>query len=161
GGGPPHQDMWEIKTEAPKEIRGEFKPIATAVPGLQIGEVFTRIARMMDKFAVIRSIVGATGGHDAVQCLSGWTMRDMANLGGHPSRGAVAAKLQGLVDPAVPPFVGLAARTQHVPWSDPGTFGFLGPAYAPFKPDGPGLSNMTLKGTSLQQLGDRKRLLQS
>src|SRR5262245_38906032 len=39
GGGPPHQDMWEIKTEAPSEIRGEFKPIATRVPGLQIGEV--------------------------------------------------------------------------------------------------------------------------
>ena len=44
GGGPPHQDMWEIKTEAPKEIKGEFKPIATKVPGIQIGEVFTRIA---------------------------------------------------------------------------------------------------------------------
>src|SRR5262245_16126289 len=38
GGGPPHQDMWEIKTEAPVEIRGEFDPIATKVPGLQIGE---------------------------------------------------------------------------------------------------------------------------
>lgn len=59
GGGPPHQDMWEIKTEAPKEIRGEFKPIATKVPGIQICEVFPRIAYMMDKFAVIRSIVGA------------------------------------------------------------------------------------------------------
>src|SRR5262245_63651251 len=42
GGGPPHQDMWEIKTEAPKEIRGEFKPIATKVTGIQIGEVFPR-----------------------------------------------------------------------------------------------------------------------
>ncbi|MBI3466159.1 MAG: DUF1501 domain-containing protein, partial [Planctomycetes bacterium] len=54
GGGPPHQDMWEIKTEAPAEIRGEFKPIATRVPGLQIGEVFPKIAALMDKFAVIR-----------------------------------------------------------------------------------------------------------
>src|SRR5262245_46862183 len=42
GGGPPHQDMWEIKTEAPAEIRGEFKPIATKVPGIQISEVFPR-----------------------------------------------------------------------------------------------------------------------
>ena len=39
GGGPPHQDMWEIKTEAPAEIRGEFKPIATKVPGIEICEV--------------------------------------------------------------------------------------------------------------------------
>src|SRR5688572_18040759 len=44
GGGPPHQDMWEIKTEAPSEIRGEFKPIGTNVPGLFIGETFNRIA---------------------------------------------------------------------------------------------------------------------
>src|SRR5436190_8197780 len=40
GGGPPHQDMWDLKMEAPSEIRGEFKPIATSVPGIQIGEVF-------------------------------------------------------------------------------------------------------------------------
>src|SRR5690349_7735790 len=44
GGGPPHQDMWEIKTEAPVEIRGEFKPIATRVPGIQICQVFPKIA---------------------------------------------------------------------------------------------------------------------
>src|SRR6201987_4168957 len=40
GGGPPHQDMWDIKTEAPAEIRGEFKPIPPRVPGIQIGEAF-------------------------------------------------------------------------------------------------------------------------
>src|SRR5262249_950481 len=57
GGGPPHQDMWDIKTEAPKEIRGEFKPINTKVTGIQIGETFTRIAKMADKFAFIRSVV--------------------------------------------------------------------------------------------------------
>src|SRR5579871_2439093 len=49
GGGPPHQDMWEIKTEAPEEIRGEFQPIATKVPGIQICEVFPRLASLMDK----------------------------------------------------------------------------------------------------------------
>ena len=53
--------MWDIKTEAPPEIRGEFKPIATNVPGIQIGEVFPRIAGMMDKCVVIRSVVGASG----------------------------------------------------------------------------------------------------
>src|SRR5580704_4750382 len=43
-GGPPHQDMWDIKTDAPTEIRGEFQPIDTSVPGIQIGEMFPRIA---------------------------------------------------------------------------------------------------------------------
>jgi hypothetical protein len=161
GGGPPHQDMWEIKTEAPAEIRGEFKPIATRVPGIQICEVFPKIAARMDRCVVIRSVVGARGGHDAIQCLSGWEPQSLANMGGRPSIGAVLAKLQGPVDPSVPPFVGLAEPTKHLPWSDPGRPGFLGPSYAAFKPDGPGLANLTLKGTSIETLGDRKSLLSS
>jgi hypothetical protein len=161
GGGPPHQDMWDLKPEAPPEIRGEFKPIATNVTGIQIGETFPRIARMADKCAFVRSIVGASGGHDAVQCMSGWTTRDMKDMGGRPSLGAVAARVQGPVDPSVPPFVGLAAKTQHMPWSDHGTPGFLGTAYAAFNPDGQGMADMTLKGMTLDQLGDRKRLLKS
>src|SRR5262249_41739774 len=88
GGGPPHQDMWEIKTEAPAEIRGEFQPIATQVPGIQICEVFPKIAALMDKFVVIRSVVGATGGHDAYQCTTGWTPQSLRTLGGRPSIGA-------------------------------------------------------------------------
>jgi hypothetical protein len=161
GGGPPHQDMWEIKPEAPVEIRGEFKPIATCVPGIQIGEVFPKIAAAMDKCVVIRSVVGATGGHDAYQCMTGWTMGSMAAMGGRPSVGAVAAKLQGPVDPSVPPFVGLAARTAHTPWSDSGSAGFLGTAHGAFKPDGPGMANLRLKGMTLEKLSDRRRLLSS
>lgn len=161
GGGPPHQDMWEIKTEAPDDVRGEFKPIATQVPGIQIGEVFPRIAASMDKFAVIRSVVGAAGGHDAFQCTTGWPKASMAAMGGRPSVGAVLAKVLGPVDPSVPPFVGLAARTQHMPWSDAGQTGFLGPAYTPFKPDGQGMADMKLNGISVAQLADRKRLLNS
>ena len=161
GGGPPHQDMWEIKTEAPAEIRGEFKPIPTRVPGIQICEVFPRIASLMDKCVVIRSIVGATGGHDAAQCMTGWPLKDLSALGGRPSLGSAVAKLQGPVDPSVPPFVGLAAPTGHVPWSDSGKPGFLGPAYVPFKPDGPGLANLQLRGIALEQMRDRRRLLSS
>ena len=78
GGGPPHQDMWEIKTEAPAEIRGEFAPIPTAVPGIQIGECFPKIASMMDRMAVIRSVVGCSGGHDAFQCFSGWNRSSLS-----------------------------------------------------------------------------------
>jgi hypothetical protein len=161
GGGPPHQDMWDIKTEAPAEIRGEFKPIATNVPGIQIGEVFPRIAARMDKCVVIRSVVGATGGHDAFQCQSGWPQASMRAQGGRPSLGAVAAKVQGPVDPSVPAFVGLAAATKHMPWSDAGGPGFLGASYAAFKPDGPGMANLTLRGASVETLADRRRLLAS
>jgi hypothetical protein len=161
GGGPPHQDMWEIKTEAPKEIRGPFKPIATKVPGIQIGECFPRIAARMDKCVVIRSLVGAVDRHDAIMCMSGWPHTSLAPIGGRPSVGAVLSKTLGPVDPSVPPFIGLARRTQHVPWSDPGTAGFLGIAHSPFKPDGEGMTNLRLKGTSVEHLADRKRLLGS
>ena len=54
-------------------------------------------------------------------------------------------KLQGSVDASVPPFIGLAEKTQHVPWSDPGQVGFLGSTFAPFKPSGPDMANMILK----------------
>ncbi len=161
GGGPPHQDMWEIKTEAPSEIRGEFSPIATNVPGIQICEVFPQLAQRMDKAAIIRSVVGCKDRHESHQCMSGWFPDDLKALGGRPSIGSAVARLQGPVDPAVPPFVGLAAKTQHGPWSNSGEAGFLGAAYSAFKPDGPGMENMKLQSIGLDRLRDRRRLLTS
>jgi hypothetical protein len=159
GGGPPHQDMWDLKPDAPKEIRGEFKPISTAVPGLQIGETFPQIAARMNRFSVIRSIVGARGGHDAIQCMSGWRPDSLRAMGGRPSLGAITSRVLGPVDASVPPFVGLAARTGHMPWADPGTAGFLGTAYAPFKPEGTGLADLKLQNMTLDALADRRKLL--
>ena len=160
-GGPPHQDMWDLKPDAPSEIRGEFRPIDTNVSGLQICEVFPKLATRMDKFAVIRSVVGCEPAHAGFQCMTGWPENSLKSIGGRPSIGSSIAKLRGPVDPAVPPFVGLAARTQHVPWSDSGMPGFLGPAFSPFKPDGPDIENMTLKSIPLERLADRRRLLAS
>ncbi|HEY2413897.1 MAG TPA: DUF1501 domain-containing protein [Pirellulaceae bacterium] len=161
GGGPPHQDMFDLKMDAPNEIRGEFAPIATKVPGFQICEVFPKLAAIMDRCAVIRSVVGATDRHDGFQCMTGWTVKDLASLGGHPSFGSVVTKLKGPIEPSVPPFVGLAEPTKEIRWSDSGKPGFLGPAYAPFKPDGEGRQNMVLHGLSLEQLQDRRKLLSS
>lgn len=158
-GGPPHQDMWEIKTDAPSEIRGEFRPIPTNVSGIEICEVFPRLAGMMDKAALLRAVVGCHGGHEAFQCMTGWGQNDLRSVGGRPAIGSAVSKLFGPVDPSVPPYVGLAERTSHVPWSDSGTPGFLGSAHAPFKPDGPGMENMTLNGITLDRLSDRRRLL--
>ena len=158
-GGPPHQDMWDIKEDAPSEVRGEFQSIKTNVPGIRICEVFPKLASLMDKSAVIRSVVGCKGGHDGYQCLTGWEKNSLKSIGGRPSIGAAASRMFGPVDPSVPPFVGLAAPTRHVPWSDAGQTGFLGSAHAPFKPDGPGMENMTLEGITLDRLSDRRRLL--
>ena len=160
GGGPPHMDMWDIKTEAPVEIRGEFAPISTAVPGIQIGELFPRIAAAMDQFAIIRSVVGSDGKHDNFQCLSGWPGDSLAAVGGRPAIGPVLARLRGPVDAGVPPTVGLAPKTKYMPWSNSGGPGFLGATYAPFKPDGRGLANLQPSGIALDRLRDRKQLRQ-
>ncbi|MBX7166087.1 MAG: DUF1501 domain-containing protein [Pirellulales bacterium] len=155
-GGPPHQDMWDLKPDAPAEIRGEFNPISTSVSGIEICELFPRIAQRMDKFAIIRSLYGCDGDHASYQCHSGWPARGPQPAGGHPCVGAVASKLLGPVDRAVPPFVGLAPRMGHMPWANAGEPGFLGPAHGPFKPDGEGRGNMLLNGVSVDRLNDRK-----
>ena len=64
-GGPPHQDMVDLKPQAPSEIRGEFHPIRTNVPGIEICELLPRLAQNMDKIAVLRSIVGGVNDHTA------------------------------------------------------------------------------------------------
>ena len=162
-GGPPHQDMWDLKPNAPKEIRGELKEISTNVPGIRIGELFPRMAKMMDKFTVIRSMVGAGGGHDAWQCQTGRSSKGNQPAGGWPSMGAVLSKLHGTVKPGVPPFVGLAPNCGHKEWGDPGTSGFLGPAHSPVLPNkaGNAKEDMKLNGLTIDRLGSRKTLLDS
>ena len=62
-GGPPHQDMFDLKPEAPSEIRGPFNPIATNVPGLQICELLPRLAGLADKYALVRSVSQRNSNH--------------------------------------------------------------------------------------------------
>src|SRR5436853_5185657 len=157
-GGPSHQDMFDLKMDAPSEIRGEFKPIETNVSGIQICEHLPKVAKLMDKMAIIRSIVGCNGDHYAVQCLTGRTTQNMPP-GGWPSLGSVLSKIQGPVNKYVPPFVGLSPKMGHMPWADAGTPGFLGVSHAPFKPDGAGKDDMVLNGVTLERLADRRALL--
>jgi hypothetical protein len=158
-GGPSHQDIFDLKADAPAEIRGEFKPIATNVPGIQITEHLPRLARMMDKCTIIRSMSDCDGRHDAFQCLTGRSFNQQPP-GGWPSFGSTVSKLQGGVDPAVPPFVGLAPKMGHMEWARCGEPGFLGVAHAPFQPNkGSGIEDMTLNGVTLDRLSDRHALL--
>ena len=136
-GGPPHQDMWDLKMDAPAEIRGEFKPIRTKVPGIEICELFPKMAARMDQFSIIRSVVGSTGEHAAGQCFTGRPSQNQP-AGGWPSIGSYVSRLHGQSEPGVPAFVGLSPKMGHAPWADPGKPGFLGPAHAPFQPNGGG-----------------------
>src|SRR6266540_99767 len=93
-GGPPHQDTFDLKLDAPSEIRGEFKPIRTNVPGIEICEHLPLMAKMADKLAFVRSIVGAEDNHYDYQCLTG-RLKRTEPPGGWPSIGSVISKLQG------------------------------------------------------------------
>src|SRR5215510_11566761 len=75
-GGPPHQDMFDLKVDAPSEIRGEFKPIKTNVPGIEICEHMPLMAKMADKLTFIRSVVGALDEHSDFQCMTGHLSRN-------------------------------------------------------------------------------------
>ena len=159
-GGPPHQDMVDLKPDAPSEIRGEFKPIPTNVPGISICEHLPRLARIMDKIAIIRSLADCKDEHDAMMCLTGYSRCEDVQAGGRPSLGAIVSKIRGPVDPSVPPFVGLSPKTAHGPWGNPGPSGYLGLAHAPFTPNGPGLASLTLPPEMTRpRLDSRKGLL--
>ena len=158
-GGPPHQDMYDLKNDAPREVRGPFREIPTNVPGIRICEHLPRLAGMMDKLVPIRSIVGAEGGHDNFQCFTGWPTRSQPT-GGWPMFGSVIAKLQGPADPAIPPFVGLENKTKHRPYNL-ATPGFLGVAHKSFQPDGDGKTDLVLNDLTVERLADRKGLLAS
>ena len=158
-GAPPHQDMYDLKMDAPAEIRGPHKPIRTKIPGIQISEHMPHCARIMDKLIPIRSMYGSpSGDHDSFICYTGRPVTNQPT-GGWPSMGAVLSKLQGATDPAIPPFVGLAPKAGHPPYGSPGHPGFLGPMQGAFRPNGPGMDDMKLNGLTLERLADRKALL--
>ncbi|MBL6766306.1 MAG: DUF1501 domain-containing protein [Verrucomicrobiae bacterium] len=158
-GAPPHQDMYDLKEDAPSEIRGEFKSISTNVPGIRICEHLPRLAGIMDKLVPLRSVHGSpNGAHDSHICYTG---RDWQNPppGGWPAIGPVISKVLGHYREAVPPFVGLAPRAGHPPYGSPGLPGFLGPASAAFSPSGPGREDLVLRDIDGSRLDDRKGLL--
>jgi len=158
-GGLSHQDSFDLKMEAPAEIRGEFKPIRTKVPGIEITEHLPKLAAMMDRLAIIRSLVGARDEHANPLCLTGYPLAEANRK--HPSLGSSIARIFGPAERTMPPFVDLIPKTQHQPYSIPAATGFLGRAYSAARVDGDGAADMHLKGITLDRLRDRQRLLAS
>lgn len=132
-GGPPQMDMIDPKPHAPVEIRGEFEPISTRVPGIQISEMLPLLADRADRVMFIRSLVGSAGAHDGFQCQSGYEAKDLQGLGGRPALGCVVSKLQGSPHDPAPSFVDLMQGRPMV--RNSARPGFLGPAFQPFRPD--------------------------
>ena len=158
-GGPPHQDTFDLKMDAPSEIRGEFRPISTNVPGIQICEHLPLIARITDKLAIIRSIADAIDDHSDFMCMTGRRKQNQPP-GGWPTFGAIVSKVLGPAGAAVPAFVGLEPRMKHRPYNAASP-GFIGPAHNSFRPEADGKADMVLNGITVDRLADRRALLAS
>jgi hypothetical protein len=151
-GGPSHIDMYDLKPEAPVEFRGEFRPIATNVPGIQISEHMPLQARMMDKLSLVRSLV-ANDEHSDSYVMTGYTEQTnrTATGGQHPSIGSVISRTRAGANGDVPPFVSLRGMSMG---TEPG---FLGISHRPFTAEGPGIQN--LRPNAAARMDDRRDLL--
>jgi uncharacterized protein (DUF1501 family) len=151
-GGPSHIDMYDPKPEAPEEFRGEFRPIRTNVPGVQISEMLPLHAKIADKFAIVRNMKFQQEGHTAPELYTGFLR------GNHPSIGSVVSKLRsdaGVRAP-LPPYVYIG-DANHV-----GGPGFLGKAHEAYIPGERGSAQLgRLKSVSLEQLAERRTLLKT
>lgn len=136
-GGAPTQDMFDLKPDAPAEVRGEFKPITTSAPGIQICEHLPQMARWMHKAAIVRSVNHKAGCHNTLPTFTGYAepIPDVSSLNPNypPSIGSVCEYLKGDAG-GLPAYVCLPT---HLGYGDaahrPGPYaGFLGQRYDPF-----------------------------
>lgn len=143
-GGPSHLDMYDLKPNAPAEYRGEFKPIPTNVPGVEISEHLPLQAKIFDKLAVVRSAYHTNAGHGmgAQWMLTGYQPTIEVNDNIYPACGAVVAKLKGPNEPGLPAYVNVPYRLGL------GKAAYLGAAYNPFSPD----SNPNEQGFQVRNL---------
>ena len=157
-GGIAHQDTFDLKPNAPAEVRGEFNPIATTVPGIEYCELLPKLAGVADKCSIIRSVVGQRDEHSSFQSVTGYTMGEVQR-NGTPHFGSIVSKVQGATDSVTPPFVDLFPTMQHRPYNSTGA-GYLGSAYNQVRADGEDLANMKLRFVEADQFGRRMGLLE-
>src|SRR5262245_54283297 len=172
-GGPSHLDTFDLKPDAPAEIRGEFRPIGTNVPGVEICELLPKLAGQADKFTLIRSLVGFRDDHNTHWCSTGWeshpAMESSPQVAGFPtgdwpSLGLVLSKKLGPRVVGVPPCVDLTPidpDARFILRTPPGQPGYLGSAHAGFEVEAVDRRNIRLSGVSLDRLADRRALLAS
>ena len=164
-GGASHIDMYDMKPNAPDEIRGKYDPASTNLAGLQLSDQLPKLRTCADKFSLIRSMHSYTSKHGEgdVHIMCGSPVDKTLQA---PGIGAVLSRQQKQQAP-IPPFVHLGDM-KHPAYSAPGFGGFLGNMYNPFliKQD-PNASSFAVRefesaaGLDLDRLDGRKSLLRS
>src|SRR5262249_1862256 len=161
-GGPSHIDMYDLKPDAPAEYRGEFRPIQTNVPGMQICELLPLQASLADKFAIVRGI-RTQGNHDPTELLTGIPAAASGQIGTirRPAFGCVISKLRG-TDGPIPPYVSVSDHRLLRSYDDPEEPAYLGAAHRPFSAIGPVMHDLGLHPkVSRAYLQERQELLRS
>lgn len=130
-GGPSHIDMYDLKPHAPSEFRGEFKPVPTSVPGIEISEHLPLQAQIMDKLSIVRSAFHTNAGHGmgSQWMLTGYQPTIEVNNNIYPATGAVVAKMRGANAESLPAYVNLPHSLGL------GKAAYLGASFNPFSPD--------------------------
>ena len=131
GGGPSHIDLYDLKPQAPAEIRGEFRPIPTSVPGVQVSELLPHLARVMHRVALVRSVTHGNASHLPAShwMMTGHQPPPSTTGNVNPSLGSVVAKTRGPNVASLPAYVSIPRRQLL------GASAYLGPAYNPFTPE--------------------------
>ncbi|MFM8272899.1 MAG: DUF1501 domain-containing protein, partial [Gemmata sp.] len=152
-GGASQLDTYDLKPDAPKEIRGPYGPIKTNVPGIDVCEALPETARVMDKIALLRTVVPAIDEHSDSNVMTGYS--EVVNrVDPHPCFGSVVSKYRGGRN-GMPGFVSLRGMSRF--GTEPAG---LGLAHRPFTPEGPARENLSLpKGVSAERVADRRDLL--
>ena len=152
GGGLSHHDSFDLKPDAPDDVRGKYKPIPTAVPGLQVGEKLPLMARVMNRVALVRS-----GAHnnDHHETATNWVLsgRFGTPFGDYPAVGAVAAHETGFSG-TLPPYVAVP-RNPSFTW-ELGMSAFLGGRYESFKAGDPNAANYKVQDLAAEPLSPRQ-----
>jgi hypothetical protein len=164
GGGPSHLDTWDLKAAAPDGIRGEFKPIATKVDGIQVCEHLPLMAQVTDKTTIVRSLYHTIPAHGPATIFMTTGNKPTPALQ-YPSLGSLVAKLLP-AERAVPPYVSFS----DIRGGSVGQAGYLGTAYNPFGVEvtggGKGSGAQRVRGIflptgfSLEALENRNALLE-
>lgn len=158
GGGATHIETFDPKMDAPSEYRSVTGEARTSIPGVTIGGTFPKMARVMDKMAIVRSFSHKNSGHGGGThwLMTGYDNRVVDNGGApsHPSLGAILSRVRGANHPrtGMPSYV----RQGRIESDGPA---FLGNAYAPFDPSGGAKDNLTLR-ISRERFEDRCQLLE-
>lgn len=157
-GGPSHIDTWDVKPEAPSEIRGPFKAIRTKLPGVFICEHLPKQAAMMDKLTLIRSVDARESNHEPNQVFQTGNLEAEPRINPkadkYPAIASVIAKLRGPNHPSMPPYVALNMKDRsHLAWG-----GYLGKQYDPFVGDNVSKLFQLPRGLTMDRLYTRKTL---